>query len=146
MSEVLIQRLQHSLSGELLAAEKNAFQAGWTITVSPTAWYRAFQALKESFPELQLVAMHALHKQGRQIFCAELFFPASGERFSVRTVPAGYELESLATLFAPADWLEQEAFELFGVSIRNVVRAGGIFIKEPRVKHPLREGGVIDAI
>ena len=70
------------------------------------------------------------------------FYPAQRKQRSRLVVPveeADAELDSLTSLWAGADWLEREVWDMFGIRFRGHPNLKRILMYEEFEGHPLRK-------
>ncbi|MDT8447918.1 MAG: NADH-quinone oxidoreductase subunit C [bacterium] len=113
---------------------------GATIKVPAEALLEVCRAAKES-PELAfdcLMSQTGSHVgESIQLFYVLFSYQHKHELILTSEVPLGGSIDSVAGLWAIADWLERETFDLLGVSFKGHPDLRRIMLPEDWEGHPL---------
>ena len=110
------------------------------LTVAPEGIHAALEMLRDD-PEFDFALLSDLfgmdHGAGGLAVVYQLVSLSHRRRLRVKALAS--EVESVADLWLAADWLEREAFDMFGLNFRNHPDLRRILLPEGYDGHPLRK-------
>jgi NADH-quinone oxidoreductase subunit C len=148
VSAEALSRAKHLL-GEAVTAS-HSYRGDDTIVVKPEAVLNAMRQLKED-AELQmnflvdLTAVDYLGRDPRFEVVYHLRSMATGARLRVKAPLAEPDdgsnpvIDSIASLWAGANWFEREVWDLYGIKFRGHPDLRRILMYEEFIGHPLRK-------
>lgn len=154
MAKALIELLKAEFPDAVL--ETHSQYGDETAVVDPAKWHEICAFLKSSpKAEMQmltdLTAVDYPERDPRFEVVAHLYSLTRGHRLRLKARvgdPAGQtaEIDSVADLWASANWLERECWDLFGVQFRNHPDLRRILLYPEFEGHPLRKDYVANEI
>jgi len=141
----LLDKLAERLGPHLL--RRDAFRGEATVVVAPQAWLETCRFLKEDpelafglLVDLTVVDLQALGGSPRFELVAHLYSIRKRHRIRLKTpVPEDQaQVPSLTPLWKNANWLEREAWDMFGVRFLGHPELRRILLYPEFEGHPLR--------
>jgi NADH-quinone oxidoreductase subunit C len=142
----VLERLAEKLGEQLLAIHQERGELA--AVVAPSAWREAARLAKEEcglefnlLVDLTVVDYLALSRTPRFEVVAHFFSLPRNQRLRLKAPLAEEEpeLDSLTGLWANADWLEREAYDMFGIRFRGHPDLRRILLYEEFEGHALRK-------
>jgi NADH-quinone oxidoreductase subunit C len=154
MAQALIDLLKDQFDGAVI--ETHAQHGDETAVVASERWHAIAEFLRAS-PKtamnmlIDLTAVDYPHRFPRFEVVAHLYSLSKGHRLRLKTRVGDAEgnnadLASLTDLWASANWMERECFDLFGVRFTGHPDLRRILMYEEFVGHPLRKDYPADRI
>ena len=146
MAQFLVDLLKEKLGVAVL--ETHALHGDETVVVEPAAWLSACRFLRDNARcdmnmLTDLTAVDYLGREPRFEIVAHLVSLSKGHRLRIKTrvgdEDGNAEVDSLSELWASANWLEREAYDMFGVIFSGHPDLRRILLPEDWVGYPLRK-------
>lgn len=147
MSQRVVEQVKKQFPGAVL--ESHAQYGDDTIVVEPAKWAEIAQFLKES-PKISmemltdLTAVDYPEREPRFEVVAHFYSLTKGHRLRMKARVGDaegkrVELPSIEPLWASANWMERECYDLFGVVFKGHPDLRRILLYPEFVGHPLRK-------
>jgi NADH-quinone oxidoreductase subunit C len=154
MAKALVDLLKQKFSAGVL--ETHAQHGDETVVLDPAVWQAAARFLRDS-PEadmqmlVDLTAVDFLDREPRFEVVAHLYSLDKGQRLRLKTRVGdedgdGAEVDTLTELWASANWLERECFDMFGVVFKGHPDLRRILLYPEFEGYPLRRDYPADRI
>lgn len=147
MSRALLDLVLSRFSGAVV--ETHAHRGDETVVLYPQYWHEVAQFLRDA-PQsdfsmlVDLTAVDYPEREPRFAIVAHLLSLQLGHRLRLKTRVGNrqgteVELDTLTDLWASAQWLERECWDMFGVRFRGHPDLRRILLYTEFVGHPLRK-------
>jgi len=154
MSKALIDLIEKNFGAAVL--ETHSLHGDDTIVVEAAAWKEVARFLRDT-PECSmdmltdLTAVDFPEREPRFEIVAHFYSLSKGHRLRLKTRTGDSEgdeaaVESLTELWASANWMERETFDMFGVIFKNHPDLRRILMYPEFEGHPLRKDYPADKI
>lgn len=154
MSKALIELLQKNFGAAVL--ETHSLYGDETVVVEASAWKEVARFLRDN-PQCSmdmlsdLTAVDFPEREPRFEVVAHFYSLTKGHRLRLKTRAGDAEgddaeVDSLTELWASANWMEREAFDMFGVIFRGHPDLRRILLYPEFEGHPLRKDYPADKI
>ncbi|MBN2197463.1 MAG: NADH-quinone oxidoreductase subunit C [Polyangiaceae bacterium] len=147
MAQSLVELICQHFSGAVVAT--HAEHGDETVVVTPELWHRVAEFLRDEPAAsmnmlVDLTAVDYPDRLPRFEVVAHFLSLSLGHRLRLKTRVgggdgSGAELDTLTDLWASANWMERECFDLFGVVFRSHPDLRRILLYPEFVGHPLRK-------
>lgn len=154
MSQALLQLVLEQFPQAVLASHSQ--HGDDTVFVEPSAWFSIHQFLREDARSAidmltDLTAVDFPDREPRFEIVSHLYSLTKGHRLRLKTAVGDedgetVEVASLTPLWASANWLEREAFDMFGVHFLGHPDLRRILLYPEFEGHPLRKDYPADKI
>ena len=154
MSKALIELIKKNFGAAVL--ESHSLYGDDTVVVEPSAWLDVARFLRDT-PAIGMdmltdfTAVDFPEREPRFEIVAHFYSLGKGHRLRLKTRtgdPEGddAEVDSLCELWASANWMEREVFDMFGVVFKNHPDLRRILMYPEFEGHPLRKDYPADKI
>jgi NADH-quinone oxidoreductase subunit C len=154
MAQALVELVKQHFPADFIAAQSQ--HGDESVTVRAPAW-RAVHALLKSDPRsamnmlIDLTAVDYPERVPRFEVVTHLYSLTLGHRLRLKCAVGdeegeGAEVESLTSLWASANWMERECYDMFGVRFSGHPDLRRILLYPEFVGHPLRKDYPADKI
>lgn len=154
MSKQLLELVKAEFPSDVLASHSQ--HGDDTLVVRPSAWFKIHQFLREdaraSIDMLtDLTAVDFPDREPRFEIVSHLYSLTKGHRLRLKTAVGDeegevVEVESLTSLWASANWMERETFDMFGVRFVGHPDLRRILLYPEFEGYPLRKDYPADKI
>ncbi len=154
MSKALVELIKKNFPSAVL--ETHAQHGDETVVLDPGSWHELAAFLKGA-PQadmnmlVDLTAVDYLDREPRFEIVAHLHSLTRGHRIRLKSRVGdedgeGAEIDTLSDLWASANWMERECFDMFGVKFKGHPDLRRILMYPEFVGHPLRKDYPADRI
>lgn len=154
MSKALLELVQSQFGSAVLHSHSQ--HGDDTVLVEPSAWFAVHQFLREDARVaadmlMDLTVVDYLGREPRFEIVTHVYSLSKGHRLRVKT-PVGdeeaeqVEVDSLTSLWGAANWMEREAYDMFGVRFVGHPDLRRILLYPEFEGHPLRKDYPADKI
>lgn len=154
MSQILLDLVRSNFSGAVLSS--HAQHGDETVIVDPTRWYAVHQFLREDARAdmdmlVDLTAVDFPDREPRFEVVSHLVSLSKGHRLRLKASVGDEDGEdavipSLTSIWASANWLEREAYDMFGVKFSGHPDLRRILLYPEFEGYPLRKDYPADKI
>ncbi len=154
MAQVLLDLVRSQFGGDVVASHSQ--HGDETLIVKPNAWFAIHQFLREDARSdldmlVDLTAVDYPDREPRFEIVSHLVSLSKGHRLRVKTAVGDEEgdhaeVASLTAIWASANWMERETYDMFGVRFSGHPDLRRILLYPEFEGHPLRKDYAADKI